>query len=131
MDIKLARLRVAFTARAAPLCSPRLVDRKSILTGNEDEVAYIWDIAGVPGTAGWGREVRSFTGHTAGVVDVAFSHDGKRVLTGSGDGTARLWYADYHESIRYLCGILTRDLTEEERAHFDIAGGGATCSGSK
>jgi WD40 repeat protein/uncharacterized caspase-like protein len=30
-------------------------------------------------------------GHTADVTSVAFSTDGKQVLTGSGDGTAKLW----------------------------------------
>ena len=38
-----------------------------------------------------GALIRTFSGHTAAVNAVAFSPDGSRVLTGSGDGTARLW----------------------------------------
>ncbi|MEE8592590.1 MAG: WD40 repeat domain-containing protein [Candidatus Bipolaricaulota bacterium] len=33
----------------------------------------------------------TFGGHTWAVNSVAFSPDGKRVLTGSDDGTARIW----------------------------------------
>ena len=35
--------------------------------------------------------LRIFAGHTSSVESVAFSPDGKYVLTGSGDNTARLW----------------------------------------
>jgi WD40 repeat protein len=31
---------------------------------------------------------------------VAFSHDGKLLLTGSEDGTARIWRTDYHDTMR-------------------------------
>src|SRR5262249_39838640 len=36
-------------------------------------------------------KVRTFSGHTEIIESVAFSPDGKTVLTGSRDGTARLW----------------------------------------
>jgi WD40 repeat protein len=40
-----------------------------------------------------GSEVKIFEGHTSTVVSVAMSEDLKWVLTGSNDGTARLWEA--------------------------------------
>jgi WD40 repeat protein len=36
-------------------------------------------------------EVRRFEGHTEPIVCVAFSHDGRRAVTGSYDGSMRLW----------------------------------------
>jgi len=54
--------------------------------GGEDKTVRVWDLAS-------GKEVRKLEGHTAMVRAVAFSSDGKRVLSGAyrGDGTARLW----------------------------------------
>ena len=40
-----------------------------------------------------GREEFTFRGHTKGVFGVAFSPDGARLVTGSGDNTAKLWDA--------------------------------------
>jgi WD40 repeat protein/serine/threonine protein kinase len=42
----------------------------------------------------------AFSGHTAEVYDVKFSPDDRYVLTGSGDGTARLWDAVTGQPIR-------------------------------
>src|SRR5262249_38493834 len=41
-----------------------------------------------------GTEKFALQGHRSGVTSVAFSPDGKRIVTGSWDKTARLWDAD-------------------------------------
>jgi len=48
--------------------------------------------------------ILTFTGHTSGVISVAFSPDGIMVLTGSYDKTARLWNAATGEHIRTFSG---------------------------
>ena len=52
--------------------------------GFHDPTVRIWDV-------GSGRELRCFKGHTAGIRAVAFTHDGKRIVSGSEDGTVRIW----------------------------------------
>ena len=55
--------------------------------------AFLWD-------AETGALLRTFLGHTGRVYSVAFSPDGKRVLTGSGDKSAKLWDAETGQEIR-------------------------------
>jgi WD40 repeat protein len=55
--------------------------------------------------------------------------NGKYILTNSTDCTARLWDTDYHDTISYVCSLLTRDLTAEERAQYGILDEEPTCSG--
>jgi WD40 repeat protein len=69
-------------------------DGKFVLVGYEDTgpEAYtgkapllrVWEVAS-------GTEVRAFTGHNRQVDYVAWLHDGKHVLSHSGDETFRLW----------------------------------------
>ena len=62
-----------------------------MLTGSDDQTARLWDVES-------GKELRRFEGDHASVTSVAFSPDGRKVLTGSQDKsgsnhgtTARLW----------------------------------------
>jgi WD40 repeat protein len=49
-----------------------------------DKTVRLWDVH-------TGKELHSFTGHTEAVIGVAVSPDGKFALSGSLDGTMRLW----------------------------------------
>jgi WD40 repeat protein/serine/threonine protein kinase len=64
-------------------------DGRRLALGGSDRQAFavVCEIDG-------GRVVQKFAGHTDGVLSVAFSADGKRLLTSSYDGTARLWDVD-------------------------------------
>src|SRR5262249_18472415 len=60
-------------------------DGQTILTGNADGTAQLWDAAGNP------RPIQ--LRHQGAVLTVAFSPDGKSVLTGSPDKPPRPWDA--------------------------------------
>ncbi len=51
-----------------------------------------------------GKTVATLQGHTAAVTSAAFSHDGRRILTGSDDRTVRLWDAESAKLLRTLTG---------------------------
>jgi WD40 repeat protein len=63
-------------------------DGQRLVDGNNDwdHNVGIWDVK-------TGKQLLDLKGHSRGVVAVAYSPDGKQVLTGGLDGTARLWNA--------------------------------------
>lgn len=67
---------VVFTVEFSP-------DSRLLLTGSAIE-PRIWDVA-------TGKALVNLRGHTSFVRKAIFSHDGKYVLTASGDNTAQLW----------------------------------------
>src|SRR5262249_34581175 len=75
-------------AQAALRADPRLVQAESVLA----------QAALSPGTR------RRLTGHTSAVYAVAFSPDGKMVVSGSGDRTLRVWDVVSGQSLRTLQG---------------------------
>jgi WD40 repeat protein/class 3 adenylate cyclase len=95
-------------------------DGRFIATASADGTARLWDTQ-------TGEELRRFIGHTAGVENVAFSPNGEHLLTGSDDGTAMLWDVDYHTTMEYLCSVLLRDFTDDERAQYGITDITPTC----
>ena len=75
-------------------------DGQLVATGSSDRAGgylRLWDAAS-------GQRVRRLEGHTDAVTSVAFSRDGKRLLTGSYDATARLWNVATGELIRTFAG---------------------------
>jgi WD40 repeat protein len=60
-------------------------DGQRIITGG-DRNATIWDAA-------TGRVLLELTGHSLDVASIAYSPDGRRILTSSWDQTAKLWDA--------------------------------------
>ncbi|MBL8161719.1 MAG: hypothetical protein JNJ61_06995, partial [Anaerolineae bacterium] len=72
-------------------------DGNVVVTGDSDGAARLWD-------SQTGQTIHEFIGHTATVINVAFSPDGIHVLTGSDDRTARLWEVQSGASIRAFTG---------------------------
>jgi len=77
-------------------------DGSQVLTGSQDGTARLWDAA-------TGREIRKFGKAQSGggrpeaakiIFSVALSSDGRRVLTGNGDKTARVWDAGSGELLQ-------------------------------
>merc|ERR1712072_1264881 len=64
-------------------------DRAMILSASRDKTVMVWQITGEEGN--YGAPKRALTGHGHFVQDVVISSDGQFALSGSWDGTLRLW----------------------------------------
>jgi WD40 repeat protein len=73
-------------------------DSKYILTGSRDHTARLWDVGSLGysrpyslrGYLPWSKSI-ALTGHKGAILSVGFSPNGKYAVTGSADGTARVW----------------------------------------
>jgi guanine nucleotide-binding protein subunit beta-2-like 1 protein len=61
-----------------------------LVSGSRDKTIMVWDLSRED-PANYGITRRSFTGHSHYISDIAISSDGQFVLSGSWDGTLRLW----------------------------------------
>jgi len=61
-----------------------------LVSGSRDKSIIIWDLTKEE-PSNFGHARRSFTGHSHFISDVVISSDGQFVLSGSWDGTLRLW----------------------------------------
>ena len=73
--------------------------------------ARVWDTAG-------GAELPTLTGHSGPVTQAFHSADKSRILTASGDRTARQWFARMEDLLVAACRQAPRNMTEEEWRRF-------------
>jgi WD40 repeat protein len=110
--------------RQFPGCCGRFSpDGKYVLTEvASDNTTRVWE-------AGTGAELRRLADPSGALFGWAFSRDSKHVLTTSqaDSKVVRMWNTDYRDTIRFLCGALIRDLTDEEREQFSISDNKPTC----
>jgi WD40 repeat protein len=83
-------------ARQSLALSP---DGKSFLTGHDNDLSLRL------GDVETGKEIAAFAGHTDGIQAVAFSPDGKQVLSGSKDQTIRLWDVATRKELRSFADV--------------------------
>ncbi len=77
-------------------------DGQYFATGGSSNAVVLWEVSdGTP------RLSRTFSGNTDRVTDIAFSRDGRSLLSGSEDGTAILWSLD-GDKIATLSGNMER-----------------------
>jgi hypothetical protein len=59
---------------------------------------------------------------------MAYSPDGRTVITDSGDGMVRLWFAGTPEQLtEQACTRVFRDFTDAERSQYGITDNTQTC----
>ncbi|KAL2634786.1 hypothetical protein R1flu_006265 [Riccia fluitans] len=85
------------TAIACPLDNPDL-----ILSASRDKSIIVWTLTREEGNYGFAK--RRLTGHGGFVQDVVISSDGQFALSGSWDGTLRLWDLNTGTTTRRFVG---------------------------
>ena len=86
-----------------------------LIVASTDRIARLYDLETL--------DVRSeLRGHTDGIIDATFSPDGRRVVTTSDDGTARVWSVDDKDQTELLCvfdehtgGVVTAEFSPDGR----------------
>jgi WD40 repeat protein len=93
----------AVAMRAHPLVTSALTfspDGKALATGGGDNKIHFWDLTAlrpgqqvlvVPRNPGTLPKIKSFQGHRAEIITLAYSPDGGVMLSGSADGAAKFW----------------------------------------
>ena len=95
-------------------------DGKTVAAHNADSTVRVWDVR-------TGQELRRYPPIGAMAQYLTFSPDSQYVVTVGNDGIARFFDVDYHTTMKYLCSILLRDFTDDERAQYSISDSVPTC----
>jgi guanine nucleotide-binding protein subunit beta-2-like 1 protein len=74
-----------------------------ILTGSRDKSVMVWSLT-KESEQNYGVPKRSLTGHSHFVQDIVISSDGQFALSGSWDGTLRLWDLNFGTTARRFVG---------------------------
>jgi len=77
----------------------------SILQGHSNDV-HLNDMQSLFGQDDVSRYMMSWKGHLRGVNSVSWSHDSKKIVSGSGDNTLRVWDSKTGKCISTLIGHL-------------------------
>ncbi|MCF7788872.1 MAG: WD40 repeat domain-containing protein [Prosthecobacter sp.] len=80
-----------------------LGDEKRVAAAGQSGALWIWDLAS-------GRVVHCLRKHSFTIFSLAASADGRLLITGSGDGTARLWDTDKGVHVRKFGGLFSNTL---------------------
>ncbi|MBC8448330.1 MAG: TIR domain-containing protein [Chloroflexi bacterium] len=87
-------------------------DERLVVTGHPaDGTARVWETT-------TGREVSILRGHAHWLDDVAFSPDGRWVVTAGHDGTARVYAVHIEDLMELAQQRVTREITCQERVQF-------------
>jgi len=74
-----------------------------LLSGSRDKTLIIWNLSR-ENESNYGVAQRSLTGHSHFIQDIVISSDGQFALSGSWDGTLRLWDLNYGTTTRRFVG---------------------------
>jgi WD40 repeat protein len=105
---------VAFSPDGQYILSGACGERNHRATGQPCIIGemWLWDVA-------TGEPVRSFYGHERRVNSVAFSPDGQLALSGSDDGTVRMWNIETEQE--WTCANRhVVELTDEQREQYGL-----------
>lgn len=93
-----------------------------LASGGSDDIIGLWDVA-------TGQAAGALApGNAVGIEALEFNPDGTLLASGGGDNSIRLWETNLDEWKRHACGIVRRDLSENEWRRYVGYGHPVPCS---